>query len=174
MAANVTLTGEGNDVNLTGNYKIDDGNFDFNVDINKLNIKSIQGFSMGNITEGTGYLSGNFKITGNASAPKVNGELNFNEAGFRVTKLNSYFKTDNEKITLQNDVITFDKFTLHDENDNELTINGTIKSPDFRNYDFGLTVVADDFRAIHSKETDNDLFYGDLIFRYQTKYKRNT
>ncbi|MCD0470688.1 translocation/assembly module TamB [Flavobacterium sp. JAS] len=163
LAANVTLSGEGNDVNLTGNYKIDDGNLDFNLDVNKLNIKSIQGFSMGNLTEGTGYLAGNFKITGTSDAPKVNGELDFKNAGFRVTKFNSYFKTEEEKITLQNDVITFDSFTFHDENDNELTINGTIKSEDYSNFDFGLTVVADDFRAIHSKEKDNDLFYGDLI-----------
>lgn len=163
LNANVTLTGEDNDVNLTGTYAISDGNLDFNLDLNKLNIKSIQGFSMDNIKEGTGYLSGNFKITGNASAPKVNGELNFNDTGFRVTKFDSYFKTKQEKITLQNDVITFDSFTFNDENDNELTINGTIKSVDYTNFDFGLTVVADDFRAIHSKEKDNDLFYGDLI-----------
>ncbi|RKR09187.1 uncharacterized protein DUF490 [Flavobacterium sp. 90] len=163
LAANVTLSGEGNDVNLTGNYKIDDGNLDFNLDFNKLKIKSIQGFSMGNLTEGTGFLTGNFKISGNASAPKVNGELDFKNTGFRVTKFNSYFKTEEEKITLQNDVITFDSFTFKDENDNELTINGTIKSADYTNFDFGLTVVAEDFRAIHSKEKDNDLFYGDLI-----------
>ncbi|MGO4770763.1 translocation/assembly module TamB domain-containing protein [Flavobacterium sp. W22_SRS_FK3] len=163
LNADVALTGEDNDVKLTGTYSIADGNMDFNVDLNKLNIKSVQGFSMDNIKEGTGYLSGNFKITGNASAPQVNGELNFNDAGFRVTKFNSYFKTGDEKITLQNDVITFNSFTFKDENDNELTINGTIKSADYTNFDFGLTVIADDFRAIHSKEKDNDLFYGDLI-----------
>ncbi|MEP6806911.1 MAG: translocation/assembly module TamB domain-containing protein [Flavobacterium sp.] len=163
LAANVTLTGEGNDMKLTGNYRMDDGNLDFNLDLNNLNIKSIQGFTMGNITDGTGALDGNFKITGNASAPKVNGELNFKDTGFRVAKLNSFFKTQNEKITLQNDLITFNKFTFHDENDNELTIDGTIKSADYTKFDFGLTVVADDFRAIHSKEADNDLFYGDLI-----------
>lgn len=163
LAAAVTVSGEGNDVNLNGNYRISDGNLDFNVDINKLNIKNIQGFTMGNVTDGTGFLSGNFKIAGNATAPKVSGELNFNNTGFRITQLNSYFKTDNEKITFSNDIITFDKFTLSDENDNELAVNGTIQSPDFRNYNFNLTVIADDFRAIHSKAADNDLFYGDLF-----------
>jgi hypothetical protein len=118
---------------------------------------------MDHITGGTGYLSGNFKITGNTDAPKLNGELNFNEAGFRTTKLNSYFKIPNEKIKFQNETIAFDNFILYDENDNELSINGTIKSADFRNYNFGLTIVANNFRAIHSKAADNDLFYGDLI-----------
>jgi hypothetical protein len=163
LAANVVLSGEDNDVSLVGTYKINDGNFDLDLDLKKLNIKSIQGFSMDHITDGTGYLSGNFKITGNTDAPKLNGELNFNEAGFRTTKLNSYFKIPNEKVKFQNEEIAFDNFILYDENDNELSVNGTIKSADFRNFGFGLTVVANDFRAIHSKAADNDLFYGDLI-----------
>ena len=163
LSTNMTLSGEGNDVTLLGTYKINDSSFDLALDMNKLNIKSIQGFSLGHITEGTGYLSGNFKITGNTAAPKLDGELKFNDTGFRTTKLNSYFKVTDETIRFQNEVIAFDNFTLYDENENELTVNGTIRSADFRNFDFGLTVVANDFRAIHSKEADNDLFYGDLI-----------
>lgn len=164
LAANVVLSGQGNDVKINGNYRIADGNLDFNADINTLNIKSIQGFSMGNISDGTGFLSGNFKITGNAKAPKVDGQLNFNDSSFRITKLNSFFKTENEKITFSNDIIAFDTFTFYDENDNELALSGTIQSPDFRNYNFNLKVAANDFRAIHSKASDNDLFYGDLFF----------
>ncbi|PJJ09257.1 LOW QUALITY PROTEIN: uncharacterized protein DUF490 [Flavobacterium sp. 1] len=171
LVANVVLSGEGNDVNINGNYKISDGNLDFNVAVNRLDIKSIQGFSMGNVTDGTGFLSGNFKVAGNVATPKVAGELNFNDSGFRITKLNSYFKTDNEKITFSNDIITFDKFTLYDENDNELALNGTMQSSDFRNYNFDLTVIADDFRAIHSKASDNDLFYGDLFLDTKLKIK---
>jgi len=173
LAANVALSDEGNDLKLTGDYLLDTGNFDFDVAINKLNIKSIQGFSMGNITEGQGFLSGNFKLTGNTAAPKVNGELNFNEAGFRVTQLNSYFKTKNEKITFNNETISFDKFSLFDENDNELYVNGTIQSPDFVKYNFNLLVEADDFRAIHSKAKDNDLFYGDLFLDTKLNIKGN-
>ena len=163
LAANATLSGEGNDVNLVGTYKINDGTFDLNLDMNTLNVKSIQGFSMGHIADGTGFLSGNFKITGTTDAPKINGELNLNDAGFRITKINSYFKTTGEKIRFQNEEIAFDNFTLYDENDNEMTVNGKMRSADFRNYDFDLSVVANGFRAIHSKATDNDLFYGDLF-----------
>ncbi|MEO8532164.1 MAG: translocation/assembly module TamB domain-containing protein [Flavobacterium sp.] len=173
LAANVVLSGEGNDVNLTGNYKISDGNLDFNVDINKLNIKSIQGFTMGNVTEGTGFLSGNFKIAGNTTAPKIAGELDFNETGFRITQLNSYFKINKEKITFNNETVSFDKFSLLDENDNQLYVDGNIQSTDFRNFNFALVVQADDFRAIHSKAADNDLFYGDLFLDTKLNIKGN-
>jgi len=173
LAANVALSDEGNDVKLTGDYKLDVGNFDFDVAINKLNIKSVQGFSMGNITEGKGFLSGNFKLTGNTSAPKINGELNFNDAAFRVTQLNSYFKIGQEKITFNNETISFDKFSLFDENDNELYVNGTIQSADFVKYNFNLLVEANDFRAINSKAADNDLFYGDLFLDTKLNIKGN-
>ena len=173
LVANVALSDEGNDVKLTGDYKLDAGTFDFDVAINKLNIKSIQGFSMDNIKEGSGYLTGNFKVTGNTSAPKINGELNFNDAAFRVMQLNSYFKVKNEKITFNNETISFDKFSLLDENDNELFVDGTIQSADFRNYNFNLVVQANDFRAINSKAADNDLFYGDLFLDTKLNIKGN-
>ncbi|PXY38790.1 hypothetical protein DMB65_21185 [Flavobacterium cheongpyeongense] len=163
LAAIIQLTDEGNDLKLDGDYEIDSETFDLNVDISKLNIKSIQGFSMDNITEGSGYLSGNFKVNGTTKAPQLNGELNFNDAAFRVMKLNSYFKIGKEKITFNNETISFDKFSLLDENDNELLVDGTIKSADFNKFDFDLLVQANDFRAINSKEKDNDLFYGDLF-----------
>ncbi|WP_125722505.1 translocation/assembly module TamB domain-containing protein [Flavobacterium ustbae] len=173
LAANVTLSDEGNDLKLIGDYQLDAGNFDLDLDINKLNIKSIQGFSMGNITEGQGFLSGNFKVTGNTSSPQVNGELNFNDAAFRVTQLNSLFKVKNEKITLSNGTISFDKFSLLDENDNELFVDGDIKTTDFTAYNFNLLVEANDFRAVNSKAKDNDLFYGDLFLDTKLNIKGN-
>jgi autotransporter translocation and assembly factor TamB len=169
LSANMTLSGEGNDLALLGKYTINSGSFDLNLDINQLNVKSIQGFSMGNVTEGKGALSGHFKITGTTAEPKINGELLFKDAGFRITKLNSYFNVNDEKITLRNEQIAFDTFTLHDENNNELIVDGKITSKDFRNYAFDLAVKADDFRAIHSKAADNEMFYGDLFM--DTKLK---
>ena len=169
LSANMMLSGEGNDLALLGTYRIDNDNFDLNLDVNQLNIKSIQGFSFGNITDGKGSLSGKFKITGNASEPKVNGELLFKDAGFRITKLNSYFTVNNEKIALRNEEIAFDNFSVFDENGNELGVNGKMTTKNFRDFNFDLVVKADDFRAIHSKVTDNDLFYGDLFL--DTKLK---
>ncbi|PZX92249.1 translocation/assembly module TamB [Flavobacterium aquariorum] len=169
LSANMTLSGEGNDLALLGTYRIDNENFDLDLDVNQLNIKSIQGFSFGNITDGKGSLSGQFKITGNALEPKVNGELLFKDAGFRITKLNSYFTVNDEKIALRNEEIAFDNFSIFDENGNELGVNGRMTTQNFRDFNFDLAVKADDFRAIHSKVTDNDLFYGDLFLDAKLK-----
>ncbi|MEJ7683764.1 MAG: hypothetical protein WKG06_39060 [Segetibacter sp.] len=94
FATNVTITGRGNDVNLTGNYYLkpaDSSNFDLNLNINKLPFKTIEALSMGAITQATGNLTGKVAINGTVKSPNVDGGLNFNQTGFNVAMLGSYF-----------------------------------------------------------------------------------
>lgn len=163
LNAEVLLSGGENKLDIAGTYTISNGGLDLNADINHLNIKSIQGFTMNNVTEGSGFLTGNFKVAGTVAAPNVNGELKFNGAGFRITKLNSYFKMSDQKIAFNNEGITLNQFSVQDENDNKLVVDGKLLTKDFKDFAFDLTVSADNFRAVHSKEKDNDQFYGDLF-----------
>lgn len=164
LNADVVITGgEGNQVNLNGIYRTDNSTFDMNLDIDRLYMKSIQGFTMGNITESTGFLSGDFKITGSASQPSVIGDLKFNEIGFRVKQLASYFDDMNDRISFTNTGITFNRFSVSDSDDNELVVNGKISTTDYTDFGFGLTVKADNFKAVSSTAKDNDLYYGDLV-----------
>ena len=158
----IGVTGQGNQVDLTGTYKIDSGDLDFDLAVAKLNLKSIQGFTLGNIKESTGHFNGNFKIDGNSSAPKITGDLQFNEIGFTVTTLNASFQSMNDKISFANDAIAFNRFTIKDQKNNALLINGAITTKDFSNPGFDLTLDADNFQALNSKEKDNDLFYGEM------------
>lgn len=158
----VGITGLGNQVDLMGAYKIDSGTLNFDLLIDKLNLKSIQGFTLGTLKESSGYFNGDFKITGNTSAPKVKGDLKFNEIGFTVSTLNASFQSMNDKISFANDAITLNRFIIKDEKNNELSINGKISTQDFSNPGFDLTVDADNFQALNSKEKDNSLFYGEM------------
>ncbi|MDI1317806.1 translocation/assembly module TamB domain-containing protein [Flavobacterium sp.] len=161
--AKIELTGEDNQLNLDGTYSANKDNLNMNLDIQKLNIKSIQGFSMDNITDGAGYLNGQFKIAGKLNNPKLLGELKFNDVGFKATKLNGKFKSMNDKLVFSENGIHLDNFTIKDELNNDLTINGNINNQDYANLGFDLTVDADNFKAVNSKAKDNDTFYGQLF-----------
>lgn len=169
--ADVDITGNGNNVNIDGYYQASSQSFNLDLDMQHLEVKSIQGFTFDNIKDGKGYLSGKFKITGTADKPNVNGDLQFNDVAFRVAQLNSYFKDINEKIAVNNQGIFFDRFTVSDEKNNELVVNGSMLTPDFKNYTFNLTVESDNFRAVNSKAKDNDLYYGDLYLDTDLKVK---
>ncbi|NBL64178.1 translocation/assembly module TamB [Flavobacterium sp. NST-5] len=164
LNTDVAITGgEGNQVNLTGTYRTDNNALNMNLNIDRLYMKSIQGFTMGNITESTGFLSGDMNITGSVSQPSVIGELKFNEIGFRVKQLASYFDDMNDKISFTNSGINFNKFSVSDVDDNLLVIDGNVATTNYTDFGFGLTVKADNFKAVSSTAKDNDLYYGDLF-----------
>lgn len=163
-AADVNITGNGNQVNLKGNYQATASSFDLDLDIQKLNITSIQAFTAGNLNDGKGYLSGQLKVTGTASDPNINGDIKFNDVAFRVTQLNSYFKSMDDEIRFTESGITLNNFQVNDEENNTLDINGTINTTDYRDYAFNMTIDAEDFRAVNSSANDNDFYYGTLYF----------
>lgn len=161
--AKVEITGQENQVNLDGTYQATNDNLNMNLDIQRLNLKSVQGFSMENITDGTGYLTGKFKVSGNTGNPKLIGDLKFNDIGFKATKLNAKFKSMNDKIVFADNTILLNDFTIYDEKNNDLTINGKINNQNYTNLGFDLTVDANNFKAVNSKAKDNDTFYGELF-----------
>lgn len=158
----VTITGQDNLVDLNGTYNTGEGNLDMNLDISRINLKSIQGFTLDNLKESTGFFSGNFKISGKANQPQVVGDLKFNDIGFKVTQLNSTFKSLNDKIAFSGNTIVFNRFTIKDEKDNDLVINGKIDTKNFSNIGYNLSLDAVNFKAINSQEKDNDLYYGEM------------
>ncbi|MDD3005115.1 translocation/assembly module TamB domain-containing protein [Flavobacterium sp.] len=161
--AKVAITGNDNQVDLSGTYKADSNFFDFILDLQKLNMKSIQGFTMGNLTQSEGFLSGKFSVKGTLDNPNVNGDLNFNDVGFNVKQLNSTFKNINDKIVFNQKGILFDDFQISDENNNKLFVKGTVLTQNFQDFGFNLNIDADNFRAVNSGPQDNELYYGKLF-----------
>ncbi|WP_419801073.1 translocation/assembly module TamB domain-containing protein [Mucilaginibacter sp.] len=173
FAANVDITGKGNQVKLDGLYRTNqkDDNLDFNLNIVKLNMKSIEGFTLGNLKNTTGSLNGQLKIAGSPSAPRVLGDINFNKVGFNVSMLNASFRLDNEKISFNQDGIAFNDFTLVDSAGNKATINGAVYTKTFTDFRFGLDINAQDFEAINSTRENNKLFYGKLFLNTRLKIR---
>lgn len=162
-AADVSITGRGNKVNLTGMYYTSPtSRFDLDLNIGSLDMKGIEGFSFGAIRHSSGALSGDLKISGTTDAPVIRGDVNFNKVGFNVAMLNSYFTMPRESITFNNDGIRFNDFTLVDSLGNKAIVAGTLYTTNFTDYKFGLDITADNFRVTNSTEEDNKLYYGKL------------
>lgn len=162
FSADVAITGNGNQVNLKGDYVTSNSSFNMNLDIDKINMTSVQALTFGSLKDSEGYLSGNFDINGTVTTPKVIGELKFNQVSFRVTQLNALYKGINNTIRFTDSGIVMNNFTIEDEKNNLLTINGNIATTDYRDFGFNMNITAENFRAINSKAKDNDFYYGDL------------
>jgi len=87
---------------------------DLMVHLDKIDLREIESVSMRQIRQGKGTVSGQFTVKGELTAPKILGALKFNNAGFTVAYINSYFTMPTQEITFNNEGIRFDDFTLID------------------------------------------------------------
>ncbi len=134
-------------------------------------MKSIEAFSLGNIRNASGTVTGQLKITGTTTAPSIRGNVNFNKVGFNVSMLNSYFTMPKESITFNDEGIKFNDFTLVDSTGNKAIISGTIKTKTIQTSVLMLILVANNFRVINSTQADNKLYYGKLFVNSNIKIR---
>jgi len=174
-SADMDITGKGNQVTLKGIYYTQpDSRFDMDLNIVTLNMKTIEGFSFGNIRRATGNITGDMKITGTPTAPAIRGDINFNKVGFNVSMLNSYFSLPNESITFNNDGIRFNDFTLVDSTGNKAVVTGSIYTKTYTDFKFGMKIHMDNFRVINSTQADNKMYYGKLYLNSDVSITGNT
>ncbi|WP_448703025.1 translocation/assembly module TamB domain-containing protein [Mucilaginibacter sp. AW1-3] len=171
LAANVAITGKGNQVNLDGFYYTDKSSFDMNLNIVNLNLKSIEGFTFGNMRQASGAVTGQLKVTGTASAPVIRGDITFNKAAFNIAKINSYYKATNEKITFNDDGIMFNHFTLIDSAGNKAVVTGTVYTKNYSDFKFGLDVNTKNFRVFNAIPAENKLYYGQIYLDSQIQIR---
>lgn len=162
LNADIALSGNNNDVTILGDYNTSSSTFDLNMAINKLQMKSVQGFSMNSITNTEGYLSGNLKITGNTDKPNILGKVKFNDVGLEIAKTGSDFRKLNDEIDFTNRGIEFDKFKINDKDGNALVINGEVLTQNYKDYAFNLDLNAKKFKVVNSEKSNDAMMYGIL------------
>lgn len=162
---NAKLTGTDNNLTATGFFIPNGGDNSLNIkaDIQSLSMKTIEAFSMGQITEASGTVSGNFLLAGRTDAPEITGELTFNNAFMKPAYLNNRLELKNETVQLKTDGFYFNKFTLLDINQHVATIDGAVKMRQFTDYNFGLQVNTKDFFLFNTTAKDNKEFYGRMV-----------
>ncbi|RMA57702.1 translocation/assembly module TamB domain-containing protein [Ulvibacter antarcticus] len=169
----INLEIQGGDVSLKldGGYlaNAEGANLDLNLDISQFKMKALEGFSQGEVSNAEGVFTGNFEVNGPISEPKYNGALNFKGATFEITKFNAAFTLADEKLKIDNQGLTMDRFTVLDENGNTLVIAGAVGTNNFLNPTFDLSIKATNFQVLNATEEDNDFLYGKAVFDANAK-----
>ncbi|RZL55700.1 MAG: translocation/assembly module TamB, partial [Pedobacter sp.] len=168
---NVALSGV-HDLRVNGfYYTAPQSALDLTVNIDKIEMKNIESLSQGQLKNGTGTLTGALSVKGALTAPRILGDLTFNNAGINVAYVNSYFRMPNEKISFTNEGISFNNFTLIDSLNQKATINGKVFTTDYKSYRFGLDIRTDNFRALNSTSADNEMIYGTVFLTSNIKVR---
>ena len=175
FAADVKISGHGNDVQLTGNYYVKPDNnssFDLSLDIRQILLNTMEGVTMGAINNASGMITGKFAVNGTVKTPSVNGNLDFKGAAFNLAMLNSYFRIDDESIKVTNEGVQFSTFTVKDTSNNTAVLDGMVYyNPGYTDYRFDLSLRAKNFRALNTTKKNNKVYYGQLFFDSNLRIK---
>jgi hypothetical protein len=170
---NVNLTGE-NKFELTGYYNAAKNASDalnMNLDIQRLSLPTLENFTLGNLQDMKGDVTGNLTIKGMTEKPAILGKLDFNKTSFFLTASGTYLHLEKETINFDNNGIAFKNFTLQDKKDNALYVNGRINTPTFTDLKLNLNVKSDKFLFVDSKKSNDkssskkeeQLFFGKAL-----------
>ncbi|MDD2798797.1 MAG: translocation/assembly module TamB domain-containing protein [Bacteroidales bacterium] len=159
------LSGTENNLTANGYFIPNGGNnsLNINADIQSLAMKTVEAFSMGQVTEASGTVSGNFLINGRTDAPEMIGELTFNNAFLKPTYLNNRLELKHETVQLKTDGIYFNNFTLLDVNQHKAIVDGTVKMKQFSDFMLALHINTQDFLLFNTSVQDNKEYYGRMI-----------
>lgn len=164
----LSIRGEQNDIKLTGNYEADSlGTLDMRLDINRLALSTIEAAAAGQLEDMSGYLTGDLTFSGSLQQPDFDGSLSFNEVGLRTVAFGALIQIDNERLSIDNNGLHFNRFRLTDEQGDPAILNGDITTKDFLVFNLDMQARLRSFKVINRPlpqgipGTENP-FYGNL------------
>ncbi|HYC29417.1 MAG TPA: translocation/assembly module TamB domain-containing protein, partial [Chitinophagaceae bacterium] len=164
--ANVTLTGRGNDLAVTGYAEPSGNDINLNLDlaVRSLQMNTFEGAMKEFVTSASGAVNGTVFLRGTTAAPKIDGRINFNDVAISTLAIGGPLRVDNESLVIvSNRGMEFNRFTIRDSASNPLTLNGIIGTTNFVSYDFDLSIRGRNFKALNVEKTANSIYWGDLV-----------
>lgn len=145
----------------SGNFFTEGSYLDFDININKIKLEHLSPLLAGNISDLTGLVKGELKLTGTSQNPLANGNLSISNTHLTVDFLKTKYSV-NDNIAIVNSDILFNGFTINDRNRRSALLNGIIKTHYFQNINFNLNLATENFQCMNTTEQDNSSFYGNV------------
>ncbi|MFD2597506.1 translocation/assembly module TamB domain-containing protein [Sphingobacterium corticis] len=165
FAADIGITGNGNEVQLLGTFTSPpegDAQINASLELKPMMMKTLEAFSLGNLKDTEGDITGKINITGTTATPQISGGLTFNNSKMNVAMLNSTMLINNQTISFNDQGIRFRQFEIRDAKNNTARIDGRVLTKDYSDFGFNLSLAMDDFEAMNSTSEDNEMFYGQM------------
>ncbi|HLT72632.1 MAG TPA: translocation/assembly module TamB domain-containing protein, partial [Cyclobacteriaceae bacterium] len=159
----LSANGPGLDMSVVGDYNAAQGEtpqIELRADIRMLSLAAIQPFVRGQVTGLKGNVKSSLTILGTADQPDIDGTLTFENVEAIPGYTGSTLKLQEETIAFRGSTVELNNFTIRDQVDNSLVLDGLVTADD--QYTLDLTATAKDFQLLNTREGDNDLFYGQV------------
>ncbi len=163
VGIDVRLNGVVNDLAIAGEYGISDGGLDLVARIKALEMRLIDPFAQGILSNSQGVMVADMTVNGTVEKPDVEGYLGFENAATTYDLLGIRVGIADSRIKFTESRIDFGSFVLTDAIGRTATLTGGIGHDYFTDFEFGMRLVTDGFKVLGTKPSIDALYYGDAV-----------
>ncbi len=143
-------------------------NIDGQVNITTLPLSMVSPFIPDSMATLRGTLNSQLLVTGSTSAPVVNGYFQFDSSAVFVNPANSEFTISDDRVEIQNSILTFNNFNIFAANNNPLVLSGNINFSNLSRMMADLSLNADNLQLLDAARTSESLVYGRVLVNLST------
>jgi hypothetical protein len=129
------------------------------VNFNRTDIRIFEPLISDIFSELKGQVTAEIGITGFLNEPVILGNIQFNNAEFKVNYTNVKYHFSHA-VTLGGQIITIKNLVLHDTYNNEAKVNGRFDLSRLDNAKMSLDIAANKLMALNTTQKINDLYFG--------------
>ncbi len=111
------------------------------------------------VSDLSGSVSADLRISGSVTAPQINGDCYLHDAAFTVNYLRTPYRID-DRVRLENSTIVLQDLAITDPRGNRAIANGTVDMHDPLVPEIDVTIDATDFLVLNTTFKHNPLYYG--------------
>ena len=144
------------------NVKGKQSSIDVEVAFNKFNLKPLNPFLEGVLSNIRGEVTGKTKVVGSLNEPDINGNLSLFDGGFTIPYLNvDYDFSKKTFVSLKNQDFIFRNIDISDTKHNSKgKLNGTLSHTNFSKWRLDLDINTPRLLILDTKETEESLYFG--------------
>jgi autotransporter translocation and assembly factor TamB len=152
-------TSEKETFKIDGKLDLKEKDLDLSVKMDDTELAVLTPFVSDLVSNLKGHISSDLTVKGPFSAPKINGDINLNEAQVMVNYLKTTYKIT-DKVHVENSIIQINNLDLKDIGGNTATANGTVDLNQINTPTLDITIKARTFMALNTTAKDNQLWPG--------------
>ncbi|HKL03973.1 MAG TPA: translocation/assembly module TamB domain-containing protein, partial [Cryomorphaceae bacterium] len=150
-----------------------DSELELQFNLNKFNAKLIEQLAPTFMAESSGDVTGRIDITGTTSEPKINGKFTIKDSRIRLVGSNNAYAIRDESIDISPGEFKLKEFTIYDDAERPLKINGAVTHEVFESFKADLNISSDEFEIINIQKRAGESVYGKLIANIDVGVKGN-
>ncbi len=147
---------------FNGNYYPEEveNQLDFNLLTRDLKLKAFEPFLASYISDVSGRISGDLKLSGSIEKPRLYSDMTFQNAELRVNYLGAKFRIDGQTAKVREDWFGFDYIEVLDSRGKKARATATIFHENYQNINYDINILSEDFQFLNTSYKDNELYYG--------------